>query len=84
MKNYEDLTFADSYMFYRIIRENKEICIGLIERLLSIRVKDIKYLTAVLETIQNYEEKRSILNADIDRLLAGITSLHEKAQKGEL
>ena len=38
----------------------------------------------VKETIQNYEEKRTKLNADIDNLLAQITELHQKAQKGEL
>jgi len=57
MKNYEDLTFADSYMFYRILRKNKDICIGLIERLLSIRVKDIKYLTAEADINFGYDSK---------------------------
>ena len=41
-------------------------------------------ILSVTETIQNYEEKRSKLNADIDNLLAQITELHQKAQKGEL
>ena len=41
-------------------------------------------ILSVAETIQNYEEKRSKLNADIDNLLAQITELHQKAQKGEL
>ena len=41
-------------------------------------------ILSVAETIQNYEEKRSTLNADIDNLLAQLTTLHEKAQKGEL
>ena len=41
-------------------------------------------ILSVAETIQNYEEKRTKLNADIDNLLAQITELHQKAQKGEL
>lgn len=41
-------------------------------------------ILSVAETIQNYEEKRSTLNADIDNLLAQLTTLHAKAQKGEL
>ena len=41
-------------------------------------------ILSVDETIHNYEEKRSALNAQIDSLLADITALHEKAQKGEL
>ena len=40
-------------------------------------------ILSVAETIQNYEEKRSKLNSDIDNLLAQITELHQKAQKGE-
>jgi len=40
-------------------------------------------ILSVAETIQNYEEKRSKLNADIDNLLAKITELHQKAQNGE-
>lgn len=41
-------------------------------------------ILSVAETIQNYEEKRSTLNADIDNLLAQLTTLYEKAHKGEL
>lgn len=36
------------------------------------------------DTIQNYEEKRAALNANIDKILGQIAQLHEKAQKGEL
>ena len=41
-------------------------------------------ILSVAETIQNYEEKRSTLNADIDNLLAQLATLYEKAHKGEL
>ncbi|MBR0099346.1 MAG: N-6 DNA methylase, partial [Treponema sp.] len=41
-------------------------------------------ILSVSETIQNYEEKRSKLNAEIDSLLSQITELHKKAQRGEL
>ena len=41
-------------------------------------------ILSVAETIQNYEEKRSKLNADIDSILQQLTELHQKAQKGEL
>lgn len=41
-------------------------------------------ILSLKETIQNYEEKRTALNAGIDKLLSDITALHEKAQKGEL
>ena len=35
------------------------------------------------ETIQNYEEKRTSLNAEIDELLKEMIALHENSQKGE-
>ena len=41
-------------------------------------------ILSVTETIQNYEERRAKLNAEIDDLLAKITEFHQKAQKGEL
>ena len=41
-------------------------------------------ILSVAETIQNYEEKRSKLNADIDNILQQLTELHQKAQGGEL
>ena len=41
-------------------------------------------ILSVKETIQNYEEKRAKLNAEIDDILRQITELHEKAQRGEL
>lgn len=41
-------------------------------------------ILSLKETIQTYEEKRTALNAGIDKLLSDITALHEKAQKGEL
>lgn len=41
-------------------------------------------ILSVAETIQNYEEKRSKLNADIDNILQQLTELHQKAQRGEI
>lgn len=41
-------------------------------------------ILSVAETIQNYEEKRSKLNADIDNILQQLSELHKKAQMGEL
>ena len=41
-------------------------------------------ILSVAETIQNYEEKRSKLNADIDSILQQLSDLHQKAQKGEI
>ncbi len=41
-------------------------------------------ILSLQETIANYEEKRSALNADIDNLLEQITALHNQAQQGLL
>lgn len=40
-------------------------------------------ILSLAETIQNYEEKRAALNADIDRLLTKINTLHQDLQKRE-
>lgn len=42
-KAYEELTFADNYMFCKILSTNKDLCKALIEMLLDIKVKDIGY-----------------------------------------
>lgn len=41
-------------------------------------------ILSVEETIRNYEEKRTKLNADIDSILQQLSDLHQKAQKGDL
>ena len=46
MAEYENLPFTNSFMFYKILGNNKQACIGLIERLLGIEIKDIEYLNA--------------------------------------
>ena len=42
-KPIEELTVTDDFMFNAVMK-NKEICIGLLERLLEIKISDIKYL----------------------------------------
>ena len=42
IKRFEDLTFTDDFMFCKILQD-KEICTELIERLLKIKVRDIKF-----------------------------------------
>ena len=41
-KAIDDLEFTDDYMFGEVLK-NKEICIGVLERLLGIKIKDIEY-----------------------------------------
>lgn len=42
MKKIEELTFSDDYMFGAVMKD-KEICKGVLERLLKIRIKEIEY-----------------------------------------
>jgi len=42
MKKLEDLVFTDDYMFGAVLRD-EELCIGVLERLLKIRIEKIEY-----------------------------------------
>ena len=42
MKPIEELTFTDDYMFGYVMR-NEEICKGLLERLLKIKIERLEY-----------------------------------------
>lgn len=42
MKTIDELEFTDDYMFGEVLK-NKELCIGVLERLLRIKVADIEY-----------------------------------------
>ena len=42
MKPIEELTFTDDFMFGHVM-QNKEICTGLLERLLNIKIKKLVY-----------------------------------------
>ena len=42
-KKFEDLTFADHYMFEKVLHENQDICQELLERLLKIKIDHITY-----------------------------------------
>ena len=56
MKKFEDLTFADHYMFEKVL-QNKEICKELLERLLKIKIKRLEYPEIEKEISPYYESK---------------------------
>ena len=58
MKSVDDLTFTDDYMFGAIM-QNEEICKGVIERLLHIKVEKLELIT-LQETISPYYETRGV------------------------
>ena len=43
--DWESLTFVNNYVFQEVLK-NKELCKYLIERILHIQIKDIRYLKA--------------------------------------
>ena len=58
MKSIKDLTFTDDFMFGEIMK-NEEICKGIIERLLHIKIEKLELIT-LQETIAPYYETRGV------------------------
>ena len=55
---FDDLTFADHYMFEKVL-QNKEICQELLERLLKIKIDHIEY-PEIEKTISPYYETKGV------------------------
>ena len=55
-KPIEELTFADDFMFGRVM-QNPEICKGLLERLLEIKIEKVEYPTLQKSISPHYESK---------------------------
>jgi predicted transposase/invertase (TIGR01784 family) len=58
MKKFQDLTFADHYMFEKVL-QNKDICKELLERLLKIKIAQLEY-PEIEKTISPYYETRGV------------------------
>ena len=56
-KKFEDLTFADHYMFEKVLHENQDICQELLERLLKIKIDHITY-PEIEKTISPYYQSK--------------------------
>ena len=56
MKLIEELTFTDDYMFGYVMR-NEEICKGLLERLLGIKIQRLEFPTLQKTIAPHYESK---------------------------
>ena len=56
MKPIEELTFTDDFMFGHIM-QNKEICKGLLERLLEIKIDHIEYPQLQKHIAPHYNSK---------------------------
>ena len=58
-KKFEDLTFADHYIFEKVLHENQDICKELLERLLKIKIDHIEY-PEIEKTISPYYETKGV------------------------
>ena len=56
IKPYEELTFSDGFMFYMVMQD-KEICKGVIERLLGLKIKRLDYVNSEQTMMIDYEAK---------------------------
>ncbi|MCR5698835.1 MAG: Rpn family recombination-promoting nuclease/putative transposase [Treponemataceae bacterium] len=56
IKPYDELTFCDSFMFYMVMQD-KEICKGVIERLLGIKIRKLDYVNSEQTIMIDYEAK---------------------------
>ncbi|MEE0878301.1 MAG: Rpn family recombination-promoting nuclease/putative transposase [Treponemataceae bacterium] len=56
LKPIEELTFADDFMFGRVM-QNPEICKGLLERLLEIKIEKVEYPTLQKSISPHYKSK---------------------------
>ena len=57
-KKFDDLTFADHYIFEKVL-QNKEICQELLERLLKIKIEHLEY-PEIEKTISPYYETKGV------------------------
>ncbi len=58
-KKFDDLTFADHYIFEKVLHENQEICKELLERLIKIKIDHIEY-PEIEKTISPYYETKGV------------------------
>ncbi len=64
-KPYDELTFTDGFMFY-LAMQDEEICKGVIERLLGIKIKKIEYLNTEETMKVDYEAKSIRLDVYVE------------------
>ena len=56
-KKYNDLTFADNFMFAKVMQQSKSLCKHLIEIIIGKKIKEICYLDAEKTINPSYESK---------------------------
>ncbi len=58
-KTYDELTLTDDFLFCKIMTSRKDLCIKLLETILDIKIRDIKYLNSQ-ETIDISYDAKSV------------------------
>ena len=58
-KKFDDLTFADHYIFEKVLHENQDVCQELLERLLKIKIDHLEY-PEIEKTISPYYETKGV------------------------
>ena len=56
-KNYEDLTFADDFIFCKLLTINKELCKELLELILNVKISRIEYVEDQKSVDMTYDGK---------------------------
>ena len=79
MKPIEELTFTDDYMFGYVMR-NEEICKGLLERLLNIKIQRLEFPTLQKTIAPHYESEGVRLDVYVQDL-AGSSSVQADASR---
>ena len=52
IKQYEELTFTDNFMFCKIMENNPAVCKKVLEIILGKRIKEISFLSVRLTTLE--------------------------------
>ena len=65
-KTYQELTFADDFMFCKILSSDSDLCKRLVELLLGVKVKEIKYKDTHHEISLNPQQKSVKLDVRLD------------------
>ena len=65
-KTYQELTFADDFMFCKILSSDSDLCKRLVELLLGVKVKEIKYKDTHHEISLSPQQKSVKLDVRLD------------------
>ena len=83
-KNWEELTFADNFMFCMILEHNPDICRKLLELLLHIKIEKLEVPEAERTLQQDYDSKSvrfDVYTKDENRIFDLEEAVHDMAAR---